>query len=55
MGRINWGRHRDTQKKKKSWKKLEENTEFMGELLKKKGGAEEKQSIPIYKARSLAN
>lgn len=42
--------------KKKSWKKEEENTEFMGELLKgKEGGVEGKQSIPIYKVWSLAN
>lgn len=50
MGRINWGRHRDT------WKKKEENTEFMGELLQRKeGGVEGKQSIPIYKVGSLAS
>jgi len=43
-------------KKKNHERKKEDNTEFMGELLKRKEeGFEGKQSIPIYKVRSLAN
>lgn len=52
---------RDTGTTTKKKKKLHEgekieNTEFMGELLsRKEGGDERKQSIPIYKVGSPAN